>query len=162
MSEEKIVEVVNEALAAAGIEDTVTAAGEFEPRGHSGAGFAGGLIGGDVGDAIGGVAGGIGTVGGYMAGTWAHDEATGLPERMVVGVSDTAVYGFAGNRAHPKALVFRLPREGLEAKVHQRVNVRVLELIDAESGSRLELEGMRQPITHSTDVIQELTERPGR
>jgi hypothetical protein len=41
MSEEKIVEVVNEALAAAGIEDTVTAAGEFEPRGHSGAGFAG-------------------------------------------------------------------------------------------------------------------------
>jgi hypothetical protein len=40
MSEEKIDEVVNEALAAAGIEDTVTAAGEFNPRGHSGAGFA--------------------------------------------------------------------------------------------------------------------------
>ena len=35
MSEEKIVEVVNQALAAAGIEDTVTAAGEFEPRGHA-------------------------------------------------------------------------------------------------------------------------------
>jgi hypothetical protein len=34
MSEERIVEVVNEALAAAGSEDTVTAAGEFEPRGH--------------------------------------------------------------------------------------------------------------------------------
>jgi hypothetical protein len=56
MSEEKIVEVVNEALAAAGIEDTVTAAGEFEPRGHSGAGFAGGLVGGDVGDVIGSAA----------------------------------------------------------------------------------------------------------
>jgi hypothetical protein len=38
MSEEKIVEVVNEAPAA-GIEDTVTAAGEFNPRGHSGAGL---------------------------------------------------------------------------------------------------------------------------
>ena len=75
---------------------------------------------------------------------------------MVVGVSEATVYGFAGNRAHPK-LSFRVPREGLEAKFHQRVNVRVLELIDTESGSRIELEGMRLPITHSKDVIQELT-----
>ena len=157
MSEEKIVEVVNEALASAGIEDTVIAAGEFNPRGHSGAGFAGGLIGGDIGDSIGGPAGSVGTVGGYMAGTRAHDADSGLPERMVVGVSETTVYGFAGNRAHPKALAFRVSREGLEANVHQRVNVRVLELIDTESGSRIELEGMRLPITHSKDVIQELT-----
>ena len=157
MSEEKIVDVVNEALAAAGIEDTVVAAGEFNPRGHSGAGFAGGLIGGDVGDSIGGLAGGIGTAGGYLAGTHAHDAATGLPERMVVGASETTVYGFAGNRAHPKALAFRVPREGLEAKVHQRVNVRVLELIETDSASRIELEGMRLPITHSKDVIEELT-----
>jgi hypothetical protein len=157
MSEEKIVEVVNEALAGAGIEDTVTAAGEFEPRGHSGAGFAGGMMGGDIGDVLGSAAGGIGTVGGYLAGTRAHDDAAGLPERMVVGVSETMVYGFAGNRAHPKALVFRVPREGLQVKVHQRVNVRVLELIDTESGSQIELEGMRLPITHSKDVIQELT-----
>jgi hypothetical protein len=157
MSEEKIVEVVNEALASAGIEDTVIAAGEFNPRGHSGAGFAGGLIGGDIGDSIGSPAGGIGTAGGYIAGTRAHDAASGLPERMVVGVSETTIYGFAGNRAHPKALAFRVPRAGLEAKLHQRVNVRVLELIDTDSGSRIELEGMRLPITHSEDVIQELT-----
>jgi hypothetical protein len=157
MSEEKIVEVVNEALAAGGIDDTVIAAGEFNPRGHSGAGFAGGWIGGDIGDSLPGPAGAIGTVGGYLAGTKAHDSATGLPERMVVGASETTVYGFAGNRAHPKALAFRVPRAGLEAKVHQRVNVRVLELIDTESGSRIELEGMRLPITHSKDVIEELT-----
>ena len=74
MSEEKIVEVVNEALAAAGIEDTVTAAGGFEPRGHSGAGFAGGLIGGgDIGDVIGSPAGGIGTVGMRLPITRAKD-----------------------------------------------------------------------------------------
>jgi hypothetical protein len=157
MSEERIVEVVNEALASAGIKDTVIAAGEFNPRGHSGAGFAGGLIGGDVGDSIGSPAGGIGTAGGYVAGTRAHDAASGLPERMVVAVSETTIYGFAGNRAHPKALAFRVPREGLEAKVHQRVNVRVLELIDTGSGSRIELEGMRLPVTHSKDVIEELT-----
>jgi hypothetical protein len=86
-----------------------------------------------------------------------HDAATGLPERMVVGASATTVYGFAGNRAHPKGLAFQVPRAGLEAKVHQRVNVRVLELIETQSGSRLELEGMRLPITHSKDVIEELT-----
>jgi hypothetical protein len=156
MSEQKIVDVVNEALAAAGIGDTVIAAGEFNPRGHSGAGFAGGWIGGDVGGSLGSLGDGIATVGGMLAGTHAHDAATGLPARMVIGVSRTMIYGFAGNRAHPKALAFRVAREGLEAKVHQRVNVRVLELIDTNSGSRIELEGMRLPITHSKDVIQEL------
>ena len=32
-----------------------------------------------------------------------------------------------------------------------------VELIDTDSGSRIELEGMRLPITHSKDVIQLLT-----
>ena len=50
-----------------------------------------------------------------------------------------------------------MPREGLQAKVHQRVNVRVLELIETDSGSRIELEGLRLPIAHTKDVIQELT-----
>jgi hypothetical protein len=157
MSEEQMVAVVNEALAATGIEDSVTAVGEFYPRGHTGAGFAGGLIGGDAGDAIGSPAGGVGATGGYLAGTHAHDAASGLPEQMLVGVSDTTVYGFAGSRRRADALVFRVPREGLEAKVHQRLNVRVLELIDAASGSRIELEGNRLPITHSKDVIEELS-----
>jgi hypothetical protein len=157
MSEEKMVDVFNEALASAGIEDTVTAAGEFNPRGHSGSGFAGGLIGGDIGDAIGSPAGGVGAVGGYIAATHAHDAASGLPEWMVVGVSETMVYGFAGRRTRPDALVFRMPRHRLEAQLHQRLNVRVLELIDSESDSRIELEGNRLPITHSKDVIQELT-----
>jgi hypothetical protein len=132
-------------------------AGEFNPRGHSGAGFAGGLVGGGVGDSIGSLAGGVGTAGGYMAGTRAQDDVSGLPGRMVVGVSETTIYGFAGNRAHPKALVFHVPRDGVEAKVHQRVNVRVLELVDTADGSTIELEGMRLPITHSKDVIEELT-----
>jgi hypothetical protein len=56
----------------------------------------------------------------------------------------------------PTALVFQVPRAGLTAKVHQRVNVRVLELIDTDSGSRIELEGNRVPLTHSKDVIDAL------
>jgi hypothetical protein len=60
------------------------------------------------------------------------DVASGLPEQMLVGVSDTMVYGFSGTR-------------------------RVLELIDSASGSRIGLEGNRLPITHSKDVIAELS-----
>jgi hypothetical protein len=152
-----MVEVVSEALAALGIDDTVTAVGEFYPRGHTGAGFAGGLIGGDLGDSLGGTAGAVGTAGGYVAGTRAHDTGSGLPEQMLVGVSESMVYGFSGDRRHARELVFRVPREGLDVKVHQRVNVRVLELIEGASGSRIELEGNRLPITHSKDVIAELS-----
>jgi hypothetical protein len=157
VSEEKMIDVMNDALASAGIEDTVTAVGEFYPRGHTGGGFAGSLLGGELGDSLGGLAGAVGTAGGYVAGARLHDAASGLPEQMLVGVSETMVYGFSGDRRHADALVFRVPRKGIEAKVHQRVNVRVLELIETASGSRIELEGNRLPITHSKDVISELS-----
>jgi hypothetical protein len=77
---------------------------------------------------------------------------------MPVGVSDTTVYGFAAKTRHdePSELAFQVPRSGVTAKVHQRVNVRVLELIDEESGSRIELEGNRLPVTPSKDVIEVL------
>ena len=47
MSEEEMVELVQEAVKAHGIDDTIVAAGQFEPRGHVGSAFAGGIIGGD-------------------------------------------------------------------------------------------------------------------
>jgi hypothetical protein len=153
-----MVELIQGALGARGIDDEVVAAGQFYPRGHTGGMFAGGLIGGDAGDALGGIAGGVGTAAGSLAGMHAADAASGLPSTMLVGVSATMVYGFAARTRHsePTDLVFRVPREGLTAKVHQRVNVRVLELIDDASASRIELEGNRLPVTHSKDVIEEL------
>ena len=41
-------------------------------------------------------------------------------------------------------------------KVHGRVNVRILELVQAETGAKIELEGNRLPITHSHDLIKYL------
>ena len=41
-------------------------------------------------------------------------------------------------------------------KVHARVNVRVLELVNPDTGSKVELEGNRLPITHSHDLIKYL------
>jgi hypothetical protein len=153
-----MLDLAHEALQHQGIADELLAVGEFEPRGHIGGMFAGGMIGGDVGGAVGELGDAIGTVGGALAGGRAAGAASGLPREMLVAVSDTTVYGLAtaSRRSEPSALVFQLPRSRLTVKVHQRVNVRVLELIDEDSGDRIELEGNRLPVTHSKDVIQHL------
>lgn len=158
MSEARMIDVFRAALRDHGIDDDVTAVGEFYPRGHTGGGFAGGLVGGDAGDRLGSLAGGVGAAAGYMGGTRAADAASGLPSQMLVGTSPSTVYGFAATTRHeePTTLVFRVPRDHLQVRVHQRVNVRVLELIDGSTGSRIELEGNRLPVTHAKDVIDEL------
>jgi hypothetical protein len=158
MSEERMLELVQEALAARGIDDRVVAVGQFEPRGHTGGLFVGGLLGGDAGGVLGAVGEAVGTGAGALAGMRAADARSGLPDQMLIGVSETTVYGFAAPTRHsePTALAFQVPRAGVTAKVHQRVNVRVLELIDDASGSRIELEGNRLPLTHSKDVIEAL------
>jgi hypothetical protein len=153
MSEEQLVRNVQTAIDEHGIADTILHAGEFNPRGRSGSLFAGGLVGGE----IGGVAGGLGEAVGVGAGVGmaAHDASADLPGVMLVGASETAVYGFAGRRREvPEELVFRVQRAGLEVKVHRRVNVRVLELLHPDTGSAIELEGNRLPVTHSKDVIE--------
>ena len=158
MSEDRMTALVQGALAARGIEDEVLAAGQFNPRGHTGGLFAGGLVGGAAGDLLGeaGEMAGVGV--GSLAGMQAADARSGLPATMLIGISATTVYGFAAATRHsePTQLVFQVPRAGITAKVHQRVNVRILELIDSASGSQIELEGNRLPVTHSKDVIDAL------
>jgi hypothetical protein len=89
----------------------------------------------------------------------AADARSGLPASMLIGVSATMVYGFAAATRHsePTSLVFQVPRGGLTVRVRQRVNVRVPELIDNASDTRIELEGNRLPVTHSKDVIHVLS-----
>jgi hypothetical protein len=159
MSEEKMLDAVQVAVRDHGIDDELVAAGQFNPRGHSGGAFLGALAGDEAGSLAGGVAAGVGTAAGALAGMHAADAARGLPPYMLIGVSERAVYGFAGRSRskEPTELVFQVPRDGLTVKVHQRANVRVLELIEQGSGSRIELEGNRLPITHSKDVIDALT-----
>jgi hypothetical protein len=154
-----MVEAVQGALAARGIDDEVIAAGQFNPRGHTGGLFVGGLAGGAAGGKVGELADAVGTAAGSVAGMRTVDAASGLPAWMLIGVTATTVYGFAGRsrRQVPTELAFQVPRAGLDAKVHQRVNVRILELIDEASGSTIELEGNRVPVTHSKDVIEALT-----
>ena len=158
MSEESMMALVQQALDRDGIQDEVTAVGEFYPRGHTGGLFAGIMIGGDIGEAFGGVGEAVGLAVGSLAGMKAADTASGLPGKMLIGVSEKGIYGLQSKSRNkePEDLVFNMPREGTEVKVHKRVNVRVLELIDEASGGRVELEGNRVPMTHSKDVIAAL------
>jgi hypothetical protein len=158
MAEADMIKAVQAALDHHGIEDTIREVGQFEPRGMVGSMFAGGLIGSEVGGAFGEVGDAIGLAAGSLGGMAAKRETSGLPMHMLVGASDSTIYGFAmargGRRHEPHDLLFQVPRERLDVEVHGRVNVRVLELIDRETGSKIELEGNRIPITHSHDLIK--------
>ena len=160
MAETEMIQAVESALRERGETEEVVAAGQFMPRGHTGSMFAGGLIGDALGGPAGNLADSVATIGGAIAGAHAHDAASGLPGNLLVGVTATHVYGFAAaHRSSPAGpLVFQVPRNRLEATVHQRVNVRILELTETTTGSRIELEGSRVPLTHSKDVIAALEE----
>jgi hypothetical protein len=159
MSEEAMERAVQQALAREGIADEVIAAGQFNPRGHDGSMFVGGLAGGSLGELGGSVGEAVGDVAGVAGGMRANAAASGMPQWMLVGVTADTVYGFEGRSRskEPGALIFKAERAGLEVKVHQRVNVRVLELIHPDTGSRIELEGNRLPLAHSKDVIEALS-----
>jgi hypothetical protein len=156
MSEQGMAKAVQEGLAREGIEDTVIAAGQFSPRGHSGSMFVGGLAGNELGGVAGAAGAAVGGAAGIAGGVAANSVAAGMPTYMLVGVGETGVYGFEGTMSKAGRFVFQVPREGLKAEVHQRIDVKVLELIEP-GGSQIELEGNRLPLTHSKDVIAELT-----
>jgi hypothetical protein len=160
MSEETMVHSVGGALRALGVAEAVVAAGQFLPRGHTGSMFAGGMIGDGVAGVLGGPADSVASVGGSLAGARMHDAASGLPGSMLVGVTATHVYGFAAaHRSSPVGdLVFAMARDRIDVTVRQRVNVRILELVDGSTGSTIQLEGNRIPLTHSKDVIDALRE----
>lgn len=157
MNEQELVERSAAVIAEAGVAEEVVAAGLFNPRGHTGAMFAGGFAGDSVGGGFGGLGSSIGTAGGALAGAKAHDAAAGLPEWLVVAVTPASVLGLdTDKRRHPARVIFRLARERLDTKVHQRVNVRILELVDRETGASVQLEGNRVPTVHTGDVFKAL------
>jgi hypothetical protein len=160
MAEKDMIAAAQAALDHMGIDDRIEEVGQFEPRGESGALFAGGMIGSEVGGAFGDVGDAIGVGLGAVGGIEASAASSGLPSHMLVGASASTIYGFRmarmGRKDAPDELLFRVPRRGLEINVHGRVNVRTLELVEPGTGSKIELEGNRLPITHSNDLIKYL------
>jgi hypothetical protein len=96
VSEHRTAELVQGALAARGIDDELLAVGQFNPRGHTGGMFVGGLVGDAAGDLL-GEAGSVAGVGvGSVAGMDAAGARSGLPASMLIGVS--ATIELEGNR----------------------------------------------------------------
>jgi hypothetical protein len=157
MADETMVALVQQALDDREIKDQVLAAGEFKPRGHSGELFVGWLTGGEASEPL-DISEFAGVGFSSLPGIPVADAGSELPERMLIAVSSSAVYGFAaGSRDdEPTELIFSLTRSGITVNVHKRANVPILELIDESSGSKIELEGDRPPVTHSKDVIEAL------
>jgi hypothetical protein len=152
VKEREMVSRTQAALERNGIGERVEAAAIFLPRGHFAGAFAGGLVGNEL-------AGGIGAAGGALAGMKAADAAAPTPERCIVAVTAAKVYGFDTERGHggrvPTQMVFAVDRATLQVNVHQRFNVRVLELIGAD-GAAIELEGPRLPGFNAGAVIAAL------
>jgi hypothetical protein len=90
MSEATMIELIQRALERAGIDDEVVAVGQFNPRGHVGGLFAGGLAGGDAGDRLGSLGGGIGMAA-DAAGQLSSDlgaDGRGLPVDLRLAVAE--------------------------------------------------------------------------
>ena len=82
-----MVGLVQGALAARGITDEVVAAGQFNPRGHTGGMFAGGLTGSEAGGLLGGAGEVVGQEVGSVAGIHSAGTRPGLPDSMLIGIS---------------------------------------------------------------------------
>ncbi|MGX7677281.1 hypothetical protein ACSMXN_00120 [Jatrophihabitans sp. DSM 45814] len=160
MSNTGLTERSQDAVQRSGYNETVIAAGIFFPRGHTAGAFAGGLVGGSIGDAVGGIAGGVGAMGGALAGRRVADATSGLPQRTVIAVTEKSVFGFdsarVGNVRQPTTMLFHIDRHDLVTRIHQRVNVRVLELHDQALNTTIEIEGSRIPVLHAGEVISAL------
>ena len=155
MNEQKL---LSEAQAVVGQDDVLLAAGVFQPRGTQ-AGMSGGAaVGGSLAH---GVAGMALTAAGMVAGERAGQtvaSGTPTPRWTVLAVSSERIYGLTGYgegfAIRPGAVFAVLRRDEVETTVHERVGVRVLEIVETGSGAALELETARLGGWHGADVLR--------
>jgi hypothetical protein len=145
-----MVEMVRAAVTDLGVDDRIVAAGEFNPRGTP-----------DRCSSAGSPATTSPARSGSPPGRSAHGASgtsSAVCRRARSSASPTGrCTGSPGDaRSSTGGLVFNVDRSAVRVEVHQRVNVRIVELIDEASGSRIELEGNRLPVTPSKDVIDHL------
>ncbi len=95
-------------------------------------------------------------VGQHAAQTTAGDLHT--PRWTVVAVSAERIYGLTGHgegfTIQPGEGFAVLRRDEVETKVHERVGVRGLEILETGSGAALELETARLGGWHGSDVLR--------
>lgn len=160
-----------ETVASATGDPAITAAGRFRPVGFVGDYFVGFFVGNAVGSAVlgggsgpgGALMGDVGSLGGAAVGGtagMAHAAHKGGGIEFIVGVSPTHVHVIAPLQAGDDDTEYRLvhdfDREHLEASVKARATTRRLILQATDDDARIELEGVRLPGNHVSDVVHSL------
>jgi hypothetical protein len=143
-------------------DDSITVAGDFQPKGMTWKVVAGAAAGSVLGDAVGGDVGqSIGTAAGYTTGRYAASSGE-LPPVIVVAASPTKLYLMTSNNAKGiilakhLLLIDTLDRENLTVEMHQKVTTRTAVITDASSGNEYKIEGKRIVFHHMNDMLDAL------
>ena len=155
---QKLIDLSREATG----DDSITVAGDFQPKGMTWKVAAGAAAGSVLGDAVGGDAGqAIGTAAGYSTGRYAASSGE-LPPVIVVAASPTKLYLMTSNNAKgiilAKHLVLldTLDRENLTVEMHQRTITRTAIITDTSTGHEYKIEGKRILFHHMNDMLDAL------
>jgi hypothetical protein len=143
-------------------DDSITVAGDFQPKGMTWKVAAGAAAGSVLGDAVGGDVGQtVGTVAGYSAGSYAATSGE-LPPVIIVAASPTKLYLMTSNNAKGiilakhLLLIDTLDRDNLTVEMHQRVTTRTAVITDTSTGHEYKIEGKRILFHHMNDMLDAL------
>ena len=155
---QKLIDLSREATG----DQTITVAGDFQPKGLTWKRAAGAAAGSIAGDAVGGDIGqSIGTMAGYAAGTYAGTSGD-LPPVVVLAASPSKLYLMTSNNAKGiilakhLVLIDTLDRENLSVEMHQKATVRTAVITDNSTGNEYKIEGKRILFHHMNDMLDAL------
>jgi hypothetical protein len=155
---QKLIDLAREATG----DQTITVAGDFQPKGLTWKRAAGAAAGSIAGDAVGGDVGqGIGTMAGFAVGNRAGTSGD-LPPVVVLAASPSKLYLMTSNNAKgiisAKHLVLldTLERENLSVEMHQKATVRTAVITDESTGNEYKIEGKRILFHHMNDMLDAL------
>ena len=155
---QKLIDLAREATG----DDSITVAGDFQPKGMTWKVAAGAAAGSVLGDAVGGDASQTaGAAGGMVAGRYAATSGE-LPPVVVLAASPDKLYLLTSNNAKGiilakhLVLIDTLDRENLSVEMHQKVTVRTAVITDTSTGHEYGLEGKRILFHHMNDMLDAL------
>ncbi|MGA9279079.1 hypothetical protein [Ilumatobacter sp.] len=155
---QKLIDLAREATG----DQTITVAGDFQPKGMTWKVAAGGAAGSVLGDAVGGDVGqSIGSMAGYTAGRYAATSGE-LPPVIILAASPEKLYLMTSNNAKGIILVKHLllidtlDRANLTVEMHQKMTVRTAIITDSSTGHEYKIEGKRILFHHMNDMLDAL------
>lgn len=155
---QKLIDLAREATG----DQTITVAGDFQPKGMTWKVAAGAAAGSVLGDAVGGdVTQSAGAGAGYMAGRYAATSGE-LPAVIVLAASPTKLYLMTSNNAKGiilakhLLLIDALDRANLSVEMRQKATVRTAVITDTSTGHEYKIEGKRILFHHMNDMLDAL------